>query len=128
MAEPWKPRADGRECPARAMRVHFFRPLRIEPLEERTLLAAQLLADINSQLVGAPVAGPITTVGGTAYFLGNDGLHGLELWKSDGTTAGTSMVKDLLSDGDSNPSYLTNVNGTLFFQASDESGPGLWKS
>jgi ELWxxDGT repeat protein len=47
-----------------------------------------------------------------------------EFWKSDGTTAGTVKVKDY-----SNPNLLTNVDGTLFFQASDpDQGWELWKS
>jgi ELWxxDGT repeat protein len=52
------------------------------------------------------------------------------LWKSDGTTAGTVMVKDINPGSvSSNPSYLANVNGTLFFSANDGThGVELWKS
>src|SRR5262249_45487922 len=52
-----------------------------------------------------------------------------ELWKSDGTPAGTRMVKDINPAGNSSPQYLTNVNGTLFFAADDGvNGSELWKS
>ncbi|MEE3269686.1 MAG: ELWxxDGT repeat protein [Candidatus Thermoplasmatota archaeon] len=34
-------------------------------------------------------------MGGNVYFAGNDGVHGWELWRSDGTVGGTYMVKDL---------------------------------
>jgi ELWxxDGT repeat protein len=34
-------------------------------------------------------------MGGNMYFAGNDGVHGWELWRSDGTVGGTYMVKDL---------------------------------
>ena len=34
-------------------------------------------------------------VGDTLFFAANDGVHGTELWKSDGTEAGTVLVKDI---------------------------------
>ncbi len=41
-----------------------------------------------------------------------------ELWKSDGTTAGTVIVKDIMSgSATSNPQNLTNINGMLYFSA-----------
>ncbi|MCI0536751.1 MAG: hypothetical protein L0Z50_16155 [Verrucomicrobiales bacterium] len=53
-----------------------------------------------------------------------------QLWKSDGTAAGTVRVKDINPGAaGSNPSQVANVNGTLFFVASDGvHGPALWKS
>ena len=56
--------------------------------------------------------------------------HGFELWKSDGTSGGTVMVKDIDPGATGSiPSYLTNVNGTLFFAANDGThGYELWKS
>ncbi len=72
----------------------------------------------------------LTNVNGTLFFTGVDPLHGLELWKSDGTASGTVMVSDIdPGSGGSNLGFLTNVNGTLFFAADDGShGKELWRS
>ena len=69
-----------------------------------------------------------------SYDLDGDNVSdGVELWKSDGTTAGTVMVKNINTgsnwNGDSNPSELTVVGNTLYFRANDGSnGDELWKS
>ena len=36
-------------------------------------------------------------VAGTLFFVGSDAANGSELWKSDGTTAGTVRIKDICS-------------------------------
>ncbi len=72
----------------------------------------------------------LTDMNGILFFRANDGTNGTELWKSDGTIAGTVMVKDIRAGaGSSSPSNLTNVNGTLFFSTTDgTNGLELWKS
>ena len=72
----------------------------------------------------------LTAVGNTLYFVANDGTYGYELWKSDGTAAGTVMVKDIYSgSSSSSPYYLTAVGNTLYFRANDgTNGYELWKS
>lgn len=64
------------------------------------------------------------------YFNAADGSRGPELWRSNGTAAGTLLVKDINpgSQG-SNPSGLINMGGTLYFSASDGgNGFELWRS
>lgn len=66
---------------------------------------------------------------GVLYFAANDSVHGLEIWKSDGTEAGTMLVKDINpGTGGSLPFNYTQVNGTMYFTASDGNGNELWKT
>ena len=52
-----------------------------------------------------------------------------DLWQTDGTTAGTRMVRDFDPQyADWVDSYLADLNGTLFFGAEDEVGIALWKT
>lgn len=100
-----------------------------------------LIKDINpgsaSSISRTPFTAPTSNSGnkfadvsGTFYFVANDGTNGNELWKSDGTESGTSLVKDIIrGSGSSNPDNFTNVNGTLFFTVNDgRKGTELWKS
>ncbi|MDH5631497.1 MAG: Ig-like domain-containing protein [Gammaproteobacteria bacterium] len=80
---------------------------------------------------GSNVRG-FTEINGVTYFVANDGLggHGDELWKSDGTEAGTVMVKDIRPGiWSSSPIGFTNLNGILYFTANNGvDSYGLWKS
>lgn len=68
----------------------------------------------------------ITHVNGVVYFAADDGQHGRELWRSDGTPEGTKLVRDLRPGAASTGFVsLAAVRNTLYF--SDES-PKLWKS
>jgi ELWxxDGT repeat protein len=55
---------------------------------------------------------------GITYFTAIDEAHGRELWRSDGTPAGTVLVKDLLSGQEgSGPKELVVMGGHLYFTA-----------
>jgi ELWxxDGT repeat protein len=72
----------------------------------------------------------LLNVNGTLFFSAGS-IHGSELWKTCLTPSGpvARLVKRINPRGCSNPVYLTNVDGTLFFTADDEvHGRGLWKS
>lgn len=70
------------------------------------------------------------TVGDSLFFMASDPEHGFELWKSDGTQAGTKRVKDIIPGAaSSNPERLIAVEDRVFFSIQTP-GPGeeLWVS
>ncbi|MEI6410028.1 MAG: ELWxxDGT repeat protein [Bacteroidota bacterium] len=77
----------------------------------------------------------LTASNGLLYFTADPGdetgnVTGRELWRSDGTEAGTFIVKDIRPGADgSEPKELTDVNNTLFFVAFDEQNNWqLWRT
>jgi ELWxxDGT repeat protein len=92
----------------------------------------KLVKDIRPGATGSDL-NHLTLVNGTLFFSAFDAdvsFAGHELWKSDGTEAGTVLVKDIYPGIlDSDPDWLINANGTLYFQADDDThGVELWKS
>jgi ELWxxDGT repeat protein len=74
-------------------------------------------------------------LGSKLLFWGDDGLTGCELWITDGTHAGTMLVKDIATgvgfDGLPNSSYPSDIvvlpNGQAIFRAEDTThGRELW--
>jgi ELWxxDGT repeat protein len=61
-----------------------------------------------------------TTFGTAVYFQASDGSTGYEFWKTDGTTGGTSLVKDIQTGSSaSNPSGLFATGTNIYFFAND---------
>lgn len=70
--------------------------------------------------------GDFIAVGNMLYFTAIDGIHGTELWNSDGYDVWMSDVNE--GSSGSNPSFMGVMSGTLFFSANDGThGPELWK-
>ena len=125
-----RPQRNPRSERTRVRRHRGARRLLFEALEDRRLLAAvPTLIDIVTGSGGASPSN-LTNVNGTLFFKAYDASNGSELWKSDGTTAGTVLVKDIRAGSvGSSPKFLTNVNGTLFFNANNgTNGYEIWKS
>ena len=80
--------------------------------------------DKNLVVAGSPEKGYY------AFFAATDSEHGEELWVTDGTAAGTHMVKDIVPGANtSNVSYLTRFNDKVVFSAyTDDYGIELWIS
>ncbi len=81
---------------------------------------------------GANSANPrsLFAVGTSLFFVADDGSHGAELWQTDGTEAGTRLVRDINNNLtlDASPDGLLDVNGILYFIATDGAlGRGLYR-
>ncbi len=108
-------------------------------ITDGTAAGTKLLKNINPGASGSDPAGSahnhsFPVVNNMLFFIANDGVHGAELWKTDGTAAGTVLVKDINpgSAGSgiqfSHPTANNYVN-TLYFTADDGvHGQELWKS
>lgn len=106
----------------------------VEPwITDGTAAGTSQLLDIN---VGAAGSYPtfVTPFGSKLLFSANEATattpHGRELWITDGTTAGTSLVKDIAPGiSGSLPQSITDLGtGLAVFSASDSSNIGreLW--
>ena len=74
--------------------------------------------------------GNLVAIGNTVFFTASNSSNGVELWRSDGTAAGTTRISDINPGaGDASPSSLVNLNDTLYFFAKNGSNVyGLWQS
>ncbi|HEX3526994.1 MAG TPA: ELWxxDGT repeat protein [Thermoanaerobaculia bacterium] len=90
-------------------------------------LALTALLDDGASDVRRP---GLTGVGNRVYFTAFDNTHGRELWSTDGTVAGTGLVKDIVpGPATSSPAWLTAAGGRLWFSADDGvHGAELWQS
>lgn len=92
------------------------------------------IEDLNATGAGSHPGQFVQASGMRRFFVADDGVHGEELWISDGSEAGTRMVRDILpGHRGSHPSGLTVVNTgvteVVVFSASDDThGTELWQS
>ncbi len=85
-----------------------------------------------------PIPGPpfpdqpvVAVLGNSVFFPATDAEHGTELWKSDGTPEGTSLVKDILpGPSSSGIDQLTRSGVGVFFTAINpaDSTTVLWRT
>jgi ELWxxDGT repeat protein len=79
--------------------------------------------------LGAGTAGSLTTVGSLAFLCAIDAGHGAELWRTDGTPAGTAMVADLApGPASSSPAMLSQLGGQVVFFTRRSGSSELWRS
>ncbi len=87
-----------------------------------------LVKDINP--TGNSVPTNFASLAGVTYFSATDGVHGRELWRSDGTADGTYMVRGVRAGGGgSDPKPVATMGGSLYFAARDGArGHELWRT
>lgn len=113
------------------------------------LLAATLISSVpNSQIASANTVRPIAisvlkqnielgpqrlvnnhaVLNGKTYFSGKTNASGSELWVTDGTDAGTVMLKDIRAGSSaSNPNFFYTLGNKVIFVADDgTNGAELW--
>ena len=112
----------------------------LQKIKASSLLVSETLALMASLLepginTGASDSNPqqfVSIGNGTVLFRATDVTNGQELWVSDGTSAGTVLVKDInAGSNNSGPSNLVSLgNGTVLFSATDGvvNGTELWVS
>lgn len=92
---------------------------------------ATLLKDINTGNGGSRPSNKIE-FNSALYFVADDGIHGKELWKTDGTAVGTKMVKDIVIGPDGG--FTSELKGQvlngelLFFEQTAFNVHNLWKT
>ncbi len=123
---------------------HLIRPIRILPVVFFCLLSTfsfdvygqqiELLKDINpDSLFGERNGFPfhLTNFCGDLYFASEEGLNGVELWKSQGTNQTTQLVKNINKEAfeGSFPVIIGVANGRLILNAGTRNlGDELWAS
>ena len=105
----------------------------IESLERRDLLTVELVRDINSFSDNSNLnlqMGPVVEFNGAGYFVESSLARGTSLFRTDGTTAGTTLVRQL----DTNALNIANnfqsaiANDQLFFSLQTSSDRILWRT
>ena len=90
----------------------------------------QKIKDLNPVITAGTGYTCLKAVGDNYYFSAYDDTNGFELWKSNGTSAGTQLVKNInQTKGSSNPQQFAGINNNIFFTANDiKYGREIWKT
>lgn len=93
--------------------------------------AAQLVRDINQSFQAASGGGGVVAnLAAVSLMVLDDGMRGAELWATDGTPAGTRLVRDInAGPASSETNEFAVINGIAYFFADDgTNGYELWRS
>ncbi len=121
--------ANAIQSPASSLNSNFHLTKDINALAESNPLNKRILnIDISDGFYNDSTS--YAVLDNVAYFVADDGIHGNELWRSDGTEPGTYMVIDLEPGAASPILYdITAVNGKIYFSGyASAYGPGVFIS
>lgn len=108
---------------------HGVEPWRSDGTEAGTVLLRDVAPGLASSML--PKFDPEVTAvaGGFAYFVADDGVHGRELWRTDGTDR-TELVHDIArGQASSTPTGMRGIGERVYFSADDgKHGRELWWS
>jgi ELWxxDGT repeat protein len=101
-----------------------------ETLESRLLLAsAARISDFVAGPESSVSAPAMAALNGKLLFSAVDPTAGMELFISDGTAAGTKLLKDINPSGSSLPhGFVASPSGVLFFTADDGTRNQVWRT
>ena len=94
---------------------------------------ATLVSDLNGNGVGYNPK-PLFVLNNKLIFHASSQTHGMELFITDGTATGTTVLLDIYpgpngSSASDNPDFYAELNGEIYFWAREASGPSsLWKT
>jgi ELWxxDGT repeat protein len=97
--------------------------------KEKDMPEPVLLKDINPG-DGSSSPEMFVEFNGAVFFRANDGTHGSEVWRTDGTPEGTRLLSDLYPGAaNARPDNLAVAGGSLYFNAfTEEAGSKVFKS
>ncbi|MFO1053352.1 MAG: ELWxxDGT repeat protein [Planctomycetota bacterium] len=98
-----------------------------------TAAGTVLMANIETPIPGSTIGSEpqqMKDALGTLYFTADDGVHGYELWRSDGSESGTRLVADINpAIGGTLPQLQVAIDENLYFGADDGvHGYELWRA
>ncbi|MEO8275248.1 MAG: ELWxxDGT repeat protein [Thermoanaerobaculia bacterium] len=97
-----------------------------------TALGTFLIRDLCPGSCGTqyPFWDSMAALGDEVVFAADDGIHGVELWRTDGTAAGTHIIADLRPGyASSSIERLTSASDQVFFTAQrDPEHASLWRT
>jgi trimeric autotransporter adhesin len=92
-------------------------------------LNTDILTPLTSFSSPTYINSSLNTVGNTVVFAGGDLTNGVELWKTDGTVAGTGLLKDINPGPASSDFKDFEIAGnSVYFAVENINGTNLWRT